>query len=682
MSRYASRIIFYLIMGGAIDTLLIMAGGSVGFWLIAPIVAVGVITTAGELLFLTFGLKRLIAWLPASFVAGVSVVSCTMLAPSWALGWSAQNAFLLCAALILIAALVLSKKVAQPQPVRPLDAIVILPCVVLAVYFCRHIAQSLPTIMLDNTLPAWFDYFAHGTITASFGGTFLSSVGDIMLPGVDRVFYHYGSFMLPAALSEISGLSGLALATSILLPLGLLVGLCGLFALAAELAGLGAALIAVWLLACLPDASHYFLKNGFLGFHWLTFVSPGTGYAIGTAAIAYLCALPWFKNRFAGPLVLAALLTLMLILIRAHMFLLMAPALTAAVMLAALPPPWRARVFFSGLLLATALTVLVVSGLLGRDILQISRPAEYVKMAFQSGPAFFRRAFGNFEEPWSVLAGGFLLLPGVLGFWTLLLPAVVFIEAKSRRFQPLDYIPGLMCGAYLLLIFWAPAAGNNDISEYKHRHFPLLCSIVIIWVSVRSLQIAGVTQWLASCSVQWKAVAVAIWSTTTIILLGHTLPEKPKQSMAWAVAVFNVRLGNGVPQAADFLRTRSKPGDIMMIGGEGAQGNLTGTALELVSMTNIPSYVGRVSLIVATRPPAVAAIAKARAADIAATDRAPDSASAMAILRDRRVRWYVMTAPDLPAWDMTGALADFHAGSIYVYDAGSHSVGASANWLR
>jgi hypothetical protein len=50
-----------------------------------------------------------------------------------------------------------------------------------------------------------------------------------MLPGTPRICYHYAPFILPTALSQISGLCGLGLATAILLPLRLLIGVVGLY---------------------------------------------------------------------------------------------------------------------------------------------------------------------------------------------------------------------------------------------------------------------------------------------------------------------------------------------------------------------------------------------------------------------------------------------------------------------
>ncbi|BCF98095.1 hypothetical protein PPGU19_026640 [Paraburkholderia sp. PGU19] len=126
-------------------------------------------------------------------------------------------------------------------------------------------------------MPGWLDLYLHGTVIASFGDPLALTRGDIFLADARRPFYHYGPFMLPAALLPSTGLPGLGLATAVLLPFGLLIAALGTYAFAAELAGEGAALVAVLAIAILPDASHYGMYNGFYGFHWLLVTAPVPG---------------------------------------------------------------------------------------------------------------------------------------------------------------------------------------------------------------------------------------------------------------------------------------------------------------------------------------------------------------------------------------------------------------------
>src|SRR4051812_24172412 len=98
-----NRLFFALAVGALIDALLLMAGARVrAVGLTAPLVAAGVITIAGEILLLLFGVRRLAGWLPAAFVAGTTLTSIVMLVPTMLFQWSAQSAFLAWCAVVLL----------------------------------------------------------------------------------------------------------------------------------------------------------------------------------------------------------------------------------------------------------------------------------------------------------------------------------------------------------------------------------------------------------------------------------------------------------------------------------------------------------------------------------------------------------------------------------------------------
>ncbi|GAC1347700.1 MAG: hypothetical protein NVSMB18_33530 [Acetobacteraceae bacterium] len=667
----SSRILFSVILGVWIDALLLMAGARIAApLLLVPVLAAGVVTTAGELCLLLFRVRVLVAWLPAAFVAGVSVSSVAMLPATIVLHWPAQTAFLAWSVVVVAAA---TAGLARRRALPPADwrgALTALPMAVLLAWFCRIEAQAVPTLLRTNILPTWIDYFTHGATIATFASPFAIGVGDIMLPGTPLVFYHYGPFMLPAAIAPMSGLSPLAIATAILPALGLMAGLCGLFALGAELAGVGPALLALWLLTVLPDASQQGLRNGFYGFHWLMLIGPGSGYAIGTAALAYLCALPWFRERRTGPLALAGLLTLMLVQIRVHMVMLMAPALAGAVALTALPARWSRAALAAGLGGAGLLTVLLLAGRLGPELPALLRTADYVRLVAANGPPAYAGALLP-EWPFGlgVLAGVALTLVAALGFWALALPIVAVLARRAGRFTAADQVPLLLCLVSLLLVVWAPVAGNNDMTEYKHRHFVLLYALVVVWTTLRALDLVGAASWLAGWTPR-RAIAVVGGVTLATMLALHAVdPSKPPKAMPWAPSFYAQPVAPGIPQLAAFLRAHARDGDRLAVGGSGAQPSLTGPALQVVSLTGVPSYVGRIDFAVGTRPPAIAALVRQRAAEVDAIGHATDRDAAMVLLRAASIRWLVAVAPELPAWDPKGTAAAYQNATAYLYDA-------------
>ncbi|WP_044559021.1 hypothetical protein [Azospirillum sp. B4] len=665
----AARLLFIVTVAGLVDSLLLLAGTPITpIWPIATLAGTAIVTTSGELLLNQFKVDGLAARLPVALVVGISVTSVAMLIPTLVFGWTAQSAFMAWSAMVIAWIIVRRESRTALPPVPWSDVFTALVWAIVVAFFCRHIAAALPTLTETLVLPSWVDYFAHGTVVASFGAPLAAGGGDLIVPGAPRYFYHYAPFMLPAALGQVTGLPALGLATAVLLPLGLFVGLCGLFGLAAEMGGMGVAFIALGLMLLVPDASHYGLRNGLLGFDWLVFTAPGSAYAIGTAAVAYLCLLKWCRGGGARPLALAVLLTFMLIAIRAHMFLLWAPAMAGTVAWRLLPAPWPWRMVVFGLALASLLTVALVFGWLGQGLLTWTAATRYADALYNNGPEAVAAWVHALGDGWRTLAGGLMALPAALGAWLVAAVLALVLVTRGKRFQAEDLPPVLLCVTYVLLVFWAPMAMNNNVSEYKQRHFVLLYAIVALWTTVRMAEAGGWGTWINRLGPGRGAAAVAVTVVLALTFLHGTDPARPSAALGWASAFFHTRVQPGIPEAAGYLRDHATPGDRMLIGGHGANGALDGPAMQLVALTGIPCHVARIDQMLTTRTPEVVAVVRQRMADQAAVDHAGDRQAAAALLRQRGIRWYIVAAPDMPAWDGSGAAATFHRGEVFVYD--------------
>jgi hypothetical protein len=138
--------------------------------------------------------------------------------------------------------------------------------------------------------------------------------------------------MLPAGFQKISAMSGFALATSFLLPLGLLIAAFGVYLLAAMRVGRLAGITCLIVMACCTSLA-VFVPSGWFNFYWLFLIAPGTGFALGVCALWQL--LPLFIWSSSSPKHLYFLMFLLccLPLIRIHMFLLLAPTIIATLIL-------------------------------------------------------------------------------------------------------------------------------------------------------------------------------------------------------------------------------------------------------------------------------------------------------------------------------------------------------------
>ncbi len=667
------RMLFSLIVGATVDVLLWLAGVRTGFvWLLVPVAAAGILTLAGEVLFLSFGISSLRGWLPASFVAGTSVTSVAMIAPTFFLHWTAQNTFLGWSGLVILAGVWARHRLVRNAAMVLTDLGAASLFSIFVVFFSLHQAVTLPALMTKDILQVWDDYFIHGMVVASFGDPRATWAGDIMLSGSPQAFYHYGIFMLPAALQPVTGLCGLGLATAVMLPLGLLVGLFGLYSLAAEWAGVGTALLGLWLVCLLPDASRYWMRNPFYGFHWSVYTSPGAGYAIGLCGVSFGCALGWLRGRQLGALLLSGFLTFLLVMIRAHLFLLMAPALAGTIVLSFLNETWRKRIVMAGCLAAFVLTILLLNGKFGRYGSERAQPFTYIQWVYTMGPDHYADLFGrsvqHFGQPFSAIVGGIGMLPVTLGFWAILFPLAIWWEGRHGRFKVEDYFLPLATVAYLLLIFWAPIAYNGTLDEYKQRSFVLLYALVVLWTGLRLIGAVGIDRYVASWRPAVSAMTAAAVLLTTVLLYRNTDPGSPVgKIVAWNA--YDKKIDPGVVQMAVFLNANAHPKDMIAVGGKGAYETNSCATVELASMTDLPVYVGRIDFQLKTRSPQTAQIIQERAAEMKMIDGAADQAKAFEQLRSHGIRWYVCSGSNMPSWDRVGKRSVFHADSTYVYDA-------------
>ena len=236
-----------------------------------------VLTKTGELTLQASRLTTIKAWLPTAFVVGFAAISLPMMALTLICNISALTAFVISALSVLSLAIYSSRKAATSSSTNWTDTAIALVLAITIGLLAKNIVSSPATLQNTGELPVWSDYFLHGVIIASFGSPFAAGI-DMELAGVSRGFYHYAPFMIPAAFQTVSGMSGLALSTSFLLPLGLLIAAFGSYAFAVELGGRVGGLLTLTAIICIPAYS-VFIQSGWFDFYWLLF----TAIALATA---------------------------------------------------------------------------------------------------------------------------------------------------------------------------------------------------------------------------------------------------------------------------------------------------------------------------------------------------------------------------------------------------------------
>jgi hypothetical protein len=536
----------------------------------------------------------------------------------------------------------------------------------------------------DGSIAAWSDYVLHAVEIAQYEHG--RSAGAMLLAGEPLVFYHRGSYALPAAFAQWLDATPLQSSTAALLPLGLFVAVVAAAALADRIGG---ATLAGWAAAAgaiaLPDAAALGLRNGFFGAHWLLFTAPGTGWAVGAALLSILMLDRWLKDADRRALAAALLACAAAFWLRAHVFLLAAPTLVLLLAWRAAQrrPAWRRAGLVA--LAAGALGAAAIASIPGlrEPWLAFSAVDEYLPLVHgMMTPSAYEGLWATLAAtlPLSaaLLLGALLVLPACLG---VLLPAyalLLVLTARTARLRAIDAAPIAMSVTLVGLTLAAPGTAHGDVSEYQHRGFPLLYMLTLAVCAgllgrmlaaiapgrrVASARVgAGGTSRLRAGSIQVAAVALAC---AAVAVRGGTDPGA--STMPWTSVYHPLRPDAGLVAAAGYLRTEARRGERLAALPPEPDAVLNDAASLLVALSAVPAWIGRVEVQRRTADAHRRRVVDARAAGLRQIGASTDIGQLRRALRERGIGWLVVRGDAAPAWDPADDLAAFRAPGVRVY---------------
>jgi hypothetical protein len=662
-------IIFNLVISAFMLTMLWLGNGKMTIELVLfAIVVSTVLIKAGELILQISRLTAIKAWLPMAFVVGFVAISLPMIALTLIFSLSAFAAFVICALSVLSLTILSSQKVATRPSIEWTDTIISLVLAITIGLLAKIPVSSPATLLNMGVLPIWNDYFIHGVTIASFGSPFASSI-DMELAGESRNFYHYAPFMIPAAFQTVSGMAGLALSTSLLLPLGLLIAALGSYSFAVELGGRLGALLALTAIICFPAFS-VFIQSGWFDFYWLLFIAPGTGYAIGVSAVVCASTATYLKKNDNYLLWFTILLLFSLILIRAHMFLLLAPAIVSVIFFHRWPA--NIRLMLWGLISAILSSLLVFhfSAHLHALWIEFANPHTYLNNALQWSPIYGQQ-IKLFEYPiLTIIAQLLIVLVAVLGIYFVLYPLVLSLSVRQFGFNAIDALPLLMLISFIGLMLFAPIASNGDLTEYKHRHFPLLYVIIAIYTITYTVTLATKNISNVNKAKKWMSVLVTCVFATTILLSWGSNPASPNiQAMPWAEGLHNQPITPGLQESAQYMQTHAKPGDVFAMDAASIGTTLSAPIVEVISLSSIPAFISRPEL-KKMRSQCIREVVTKRLNLIQELSLLDNWPEVQRFLQTNGIRWFLIPAGKNPKWDSSLKFAVFLNNGLAVYDAG------------
>lgn len=610
----------------------------------------------------------------ATYASGLLGTCLALYAVSLIYPFTAAQAFGLLGVVVVVLD-VINRRRAAAAPDRG-ELIGFALCVAFTAAWSSGPAGAYEVLRMQNVLPVWGDYFVHGARISHFGDVRAIGRGSIFFSDYPSSFYHFASYFSAAPLAGMLERPGLALATSAWMPLGFLAMATGAHALGERLAGAAGGIAAVAAVAILPDASNYGLRNGFLSFQWSVFAHPGAMYALGAAFLSLSLLERWSRDRSTAALIASAAIAASVLFFRAHVFLLYAPAwLATALYCAAQGLPRKRRV---SLLLAGGLAA--GAGLMNLALTYLAQTHPSLQWRF-GGPALTRflevthsgmgptaymgwYAYLVSWYPWwlSLSVGIVLAYLAALGGFVLALPAVAFLARRRTLLRPIDALPAYLAYSWFLLMLFAPLTWAVHGPELIDRPVVLLYACSVIWTFCVLLR------WLSLRIEQphraWRALLIASLLALPAIAVNAERMTRPKFTSGEPYIA--LRVPPGLIQAADYLRSHARVGDVFAAAGLNEDLAVVDLPTMICALTGLPTYLARPHLEMIKDAPRKAQAA-ARLAALQEVARQTSARAAAALLRALSVQWYVVAGEHGPLWDPQRRRADFTAGAISLY---------------
>ena len=359
---------------------------------------------------------------------------------------------------------------------------------VLVAFWSADLARTLPILKATYHLNAWTDYYIHATEISQLGSAFSAGRGSILLVGESIPFYHYAFFGVSSVLAGFVEIPPLGLATAFLTPFGIFILVCGAYIWGTLLVSRTTGILCALLVLFLPDASTYGFRNGFFSFHWLLVTSPGTGYAVGI--VLTTCSLLYISHvERQGAVLFLAIATLITVLFfRIHIFFLFLPSIVATIVFEneSFKHYRRGIIFIVIGLSAISILILLLIPSAQSSWLDYSQVGDFLRVIhLHQDPTGYSDIAGwitTHISPLLAMVLGIVFVPVIaLGVLILVYPAVSVLCKTRSGPSYLDGLPIFLLISFIVMILITPSIPSGDITDLKHRSFPLLYVVFLLW---------------------------------------------------------------------------------------------------------------------------------------------------------------------------------------------------------
>lgn len=167
----------------------------------------------------------------------------------------------------------------------------------------------------------WIDCFYHAYQIANMEfSNGVWTLNNLQLSGVSAPFYHYATYVMPAALCSVSATTAMQSYCSYLGPFGLFISGLAAFSFVKSNWSGWAGFWACVALFLIPDAAQLGFGNRWLSYHWLTQTAPAVFYCIALMCIAWMLMIQGCRKGMLSLVLVSYFLTVFSINFKSHVF--------------------------------------------------------------------------------------------------------------------------------------------------------------------------------------------------------------------------------------------------------------------------------------------------------------------------------------------------------------------------
>ena len=429
------------------------------------------------------------------------------------------------------------------------------------------IIQKIQGVDQITFLP-WSDHFVHASIIQRLYECQKLGVPQEfgLVCGISAPIYHYGSYMMSVVLRSVDAIPAINISTAFWLPMGAILSGLAAFALGNSLWGKKEGIAACVAVTLLPDPYMYGCGLGYLSYHFLGQTGAALYYAEAITAIGLTVIAATTRSGTRKALIAGFIPIISSVFFKAHVF---AVAFPAACL-------WTIF-FFPMAKIRRAMWLLVVGSGCVTSVLIFSRLG-YISIGEPWALEFFRGIFAGASpnDPWmytrlfgltqktmtiwdDLVVGTILLWFATLG--PLLIVGILLIcyLKRKRSLNSIDSLPFLFLAVWTAMVILLPCNQYGNLDEFHHRPFHVVYYIFVIWVAAR---LSNLILPLSFNSLFRHLGLLALM--IGLMLIPWHYGKRVLDIGPCADRHQNFKIDKGIWEAAEFIRSHGKLGDIFL----------------------------------------------------------------------------------------------------------------------